>query len=214
MMSDRKRQQDPPSELTAAKRMKFVPSENIQFGYHSTAGEKISLNNDGLGAEVYKNGVAFGAHPLKGRAEFEVKIVKIGLRGMQSLWPFGVEFGVIRCKKSASGPIHSIDNDQRVWFCQRQRLYNNLIEDSETSDYGYVDLRYLCEGDRVGVRLSQDGVLEFFVDGESQGIAARDVYTRNSDVYAVFLNCYPEHVTTVITKAGEIATCTHVIAKN
>ena len=39
MMSDdktRKRQQDPPSELITAKRMKFVPNEDIQFGFHST----------------------------------------------------------------------------------------------------------------------------------------------------------------------------------
>ena len=58
-----------------------------------------------------------------------------------------------------------------------------LATPTQCRDYGYVDLYDLHEGDRIGLRLSQDGVLEFFVNGESQDIAARDVYTRNSDVY-------------------------------
>ena len=186
----------------------FVPNEDIQFGYDSASGKQIRITNDGLGAErvdpnkEFYNGVAYGAHLLKGLAEFEVKIVSYGTR-----WYGTIRFGVMRCKKDVPiehGP--SIPSDSRyaanhcVW--SNRQLWNNAVSPSEKSDYGYVDLDDLREGDCVGLRLSQDGVLEFFVNDESQGIAAKNIYTRNSDVYAVVehnANC----VATVITKAGE-----------
>ena len=37
----------------------------------------------------------------------------------------------------------------------------------------------------MGLQRSEDGVLEFTVNGESQGIAAENVYTSETDVYAV-----------------------------
>ena len=199
-MSDdktRKRQQDPPSELTTAKKRKFVSNEDIQFG---TAGAHFRITNDGLGAEVHENGVVYGVHPLQGRAEFEVKIVK---------YPgnCGFEFGVMRYKKSAFAKLSFNAVDHRVWCSwYGQKLLNNLVTPYEVSDYGNVDLDDLSEGDRVGLCLSENGVLEFFVNGENQGIAARDIYTRNSDVYAHLEICYHRSimVATVITKAGEM----------
>ena len=82
----RKGQQDqsPPSELTPAKRMKLESNENIQFGYQGTLyrpqSAALIITSDGLGAEgagIDDSCEAYGAHPLKGRAEFEVKITKI-----------------------------------------------------------------------------------------------------------------------------------------
>ena len=204
-MVERRIQQDSPSKPTTAK---FLPNEDIQFGYHSASGKQIRITNDGLGAErmnpdrVWDDGVAYGACPLKGIAEFEVKIVSYGTK-----WTGSIRFGVMRCKKDVPiEPGPSIPSDScdaanhYVWSFQQ--LWNNLVTPSEQSSYGYVDLCDLREGDRVGLRLSQDGVLEFLVNGESQGIAAKNIYTRNSDVYAVvdhLANC----VATVITKAGE-----------
>ena len=58
-----------------------------------------------------------------------------------------------------------------TWYGKYHYLLNNLATPTQCRDYGYVDLYDLHEGDRIGLRLSQDGVLEFFVNGESQGIA-------------------------------------------
>ena len=185
-----------------------MPDEDIQFGYHSASGKQVRITNGGLRAErmdpdrVPDNGVAYGARPLKGTAKFEIKIVSYGAE-----WTYSLQFGVMKCEKGVpieSGPNIPGDSeiaaDHCVWG--DQQLFNNLATPRKVSDYGYVDLRDLRVGDCVGLCLSQDGVLEFFVNGESQGIAARNIYTRNSDIYAVV-----EHfgccVATVITKASE-----------
>ena len=193
----------------------LLPNKDIQFGYHSASGKQIKLTNDGLGAErmnpdnVYDNGVAYGAHPLKGRAEFEVKIVSYGGK-----WSESIGFGVMRCKKGVpikstdipddpSGAVnHFIWTDHQLW-----NSFVTVADIDERSDYGYVDLDDLREGDCVGLSLSQDGVLEFTVNGESQGTAAMNVYNRNSDVYAV-VDHWDNCVATVITKAGE---CCHIL---
>ena len=190
----------------------LVPNKDIQFGYHSESGKKIKITNNGLGAErmdpdsVISNGVAYGAQPLKGRAEVEVEIVSYGAGYNTSL-----SFGVMRCKKGV--PIKSIDipanplNAVNHFVWVEQNLYNNLVTvPGEITDYGYVDLNYLREGDRVGLCLSQDGVLEFTVNGESQGTAAKNLYDKNSDLYAV-VEHYGRCVATTITKAGE---CHHI----
>ena len=190
----------------------FVPNEDIQFGYHSVSGKQIRITNDGLGTEkmdpyrVDDNGVAYGACPLKGKSEFHVNIVSYGTG-----WGASLQVGVMRCKKGVpieSGPSIPHDSEYAANHCVwiDQRLFNNLVTPREESDYGYVDLDDLREGDCVGLRLSQDGVLEFFVNGESQGIAVKNIYTRNSDVYAV-VDHYGSCVATVITKAGE---CSYV----
>jgi hypothetical protein len=208
-----RRAQDPSSGAAASAR--FTPNKDIQFGYHSTSGRQIRITNNGLAAEKRNadrssgNGVAYGACPLEGRAEFEVMIVTHGTK-----WRLSLGLGVMRREKGEpiesghfipwnSGFHDSVDHC--VWFdCQ---LHNSFVHPSEDYDYGYVNLRDLREGDCVGFYLSRDGVLEFTVNGESQGIAAKNIYTRNTDVYAV-VDHYGSCVATVITKAGE---CTHMI---
>jgi hypothetical protein len=197
-----RRLQDPLSESDTDE---STPNKDIQFGYHSASGKHIRITNNGLGAErmnpedKFDDGVAYGAQPLKGLAEFEVKMVSYG-----ASWAGSLRFGIRTCKKSVaieSGP--GIPNDAEyhcVWTSQI--LYNNLITLREISDYGYVDLDDLREGGCVGLRLSRDGVLEFTVNGESQGIVAKNIYTRDTDVYAV-VDHYGQCVATVITKAGE-----------
>ena len=183
----------------------IVPSTDVQFDYHYIAGNQIRISSDGLEAEkigpgVSNDGVVYGACPLKGKAEFEVRIVS--LHGTE--WYGAIRFGVLRCKKGST--IRNVPRDSQfaanhfIWA--NQQLFNNIVTPKEQNDYGNVDLRDLREGDHLGLRLSEDGVLEFTVNGESQGIAAENIYTRNSDVYAVvdhFGNC----VATTITKAGE-----------
>ena len=203
MMDDHatRRIQDPLSEQTAADVFK-----DRKFGYFRASGRQIKLTSNGLGAErmdparVPDNGVVYGAHRLKGRAEFEVKIVahNTGWSGKS------IQFGVMRCKKGIpieSGPsIYS--KSQRVLWVDHQ-LYNSIATPSgKPTEYGYINLSDLRVEDCVGLCLSKDGVLEFTVNGESQGIAAKKVYSRNSDVYAV-VDHYGSCVATDITKAGE-----------
>ena len=199
-MEDQSRRRQEPAEQN------FVPYEDVHFGYHSATGEGIRIFSNGLGAERMNpttlafHGVVYGAHPFKGVAKFEVEIVSYGAG-----WRSSLRLGVTRCEKGVPICIESIPINSSgamnhcVW--SGQELYNNLVTPREVSDYGSVNLKDLGEGDHVGLLLSQDGVLEFTVNGESQGIAARNIYTRNSDVYAVVDhqgNC----VATVITKSG------------
>ena len=200
-----RRLQDPLSESDTDE---STANKDIQFGYHNAAGKNIRISNNGLGAERmnpeydFDNGVAYGAQPFKGLAEFEVKMMTYGAKWLTSL-----RFGVMRTKRgkvieSGSGiPKNSrIAKHHCVWA--DRTLYNNLVTTGERPGCGYVDLDDLREGDCVGLRLSRDGVLEFTVNGESQGIAAENIYTRNTDIYAV-VDHYGPCVATVITKAGE-----------
>ena len=200
-----KRLQDPLSESDTDE---LTANKDIQFGYHSVSGGQIRLTNNGLGAErmnpdhMWNNGVAYGALPLKGLAEFEVKIVTYGTG-----WSSSIQVGVMTCPKGIpikshhSIPKTSFDAEYHCMWVS-QGLYNNLVTPGENSDYGYVDLRDLREGDCVGLHISQDGMLEFTVNGESQGIAAKNIYTRDTDIYAVVDHC-DNCVATVIIKAGE-----------
>ena len=208
-----RRLQDPLSESDTDK---STPNNDIQFGYHSALGKNIRITNNGLGAKrmdpevEYNDGVAYGAQPLKGLSEFEVKMVTYGAK-----WTGSILVGVMQCEKDVpieSGPgipVESYNADCHFVWAQ-QKLSNNLVNPGERSDYGYVDLRDLREGDFVGLCLSQDGVLEFTVNGESQGIAATNIYTRDTDVYAV-VDHRGSCIATVITKAGECYSSHNVI---
>ena len=187
----------------------LLSKDKIQFGYHSASGKLITITDDGLRAERMNpdktsgGGVVYSSLPLKGIAEFEVKIVSYGTR-----WRHSMGLGVMKCKKGVpieSGPsIPDVFSHATVNHCvwDGNHVSNNLVSPGERSEYGCVDLKDLREEDYVGLHLSQDGVLEFIVNGESQGIAAKNIYTRDSDIYA-FVDHYANCVATVITKAGE-----------
>ena len=137
----------------------LLPNKDIQFGYHSASGKQIKLTNGGLGAEsmdpdnVYDDGVAYGAHSLKGRAEFEVKIVSYGGQRSNSLG-----FGVMRCKKGVTIKSTDIPDDPSIgvnhFVWTDHQLWNNfgtVADIDKRSDYGYVDLDDLREGDCIGL---------------------------------------------------------------
>ena len=67
--------------------------------------------------------------------------------------------------------------------------------------YGSTNLENLREGDRLGLRVSHDGVLTFFVNGKSQGVAAQGVYQDGYDLYAV-VDVYANCRAVRITRAG------------
>ena len=132
------RLQDPLSESDTDE---STQNKDIQFGYHSAAGENIRITNNGLGAErmnpedEFADGVAYGAQPLKGLAEFEVKMMTYGTN-----WLTSVQIGLRRCKKSV--PIESVPFIPEDSYCAEyhcvwsgQRLSDNLVTPGEESDY-------------------------------------------------------------------------------
>lgn len=205
----RRRQLDPPQEPATVQEIRtFILEDTIQFGYHSVSSSQIKITDDGLAAEKrdadsqYAHGVAYGARPLRGTAEFEVKIASYGTG-----WSGTLKLGVMRCKKDVplvtgtSIPRYSPEGvDHCVW--SSDKLHNRLVNPVVESNYGNTNLDDLREGDRVGMRLSHDGVLVFFVNGKSQGVAAENIYDRNCDVYAV-VDHYANCRATVITRAGK-----------
>ena len=71
----------------------------------------------------------------------------------------------------------------------------------EEISYGHTHLETLRTGDRLGLRISSAGDLEFFVNGESQGVAVKRVYEKGYDVYAV-VDHYANCRATCVSKAG------------
>lgn len=211
-MSDQtpeKKQEDPPQAQEPAT-SHFILEDIVQFGYHNVSSPQIKITQDGLAAEKkdpdshYAHGVVYGARPLKGTAEFEVKIASYGTG-----WSGTLKLGVMRSKKDmplVSGPSIPRYSPEGVDHCvwSSDKIHNRLNTPAVESNYrsSKINLDDLREGDRVGLRLSHDGVLTFFVNGRSQGVAAENIYDKNCDVYAV-VDHYANCKATVITRAGK-----------
>ena len=132
--------------------------------------KQISADDQGLAH--YKSHAVYGAHPLKGEAEFEVKITKLAGRVP------GFSAGVVFTSKHEKNELCIFKGEVSIHpTISGKWLYSTLgCGESQWSTYGQTDRRGLRVGDRVGLILSKDGVLEFTVNGESRGIAAENVY--------------------------------------
>ena len=194
---------------------KFTFAEEIQFGYHDEvkpygtntelSGEKCTVARR-KETDQSENGIIYGGLPLRGTAEFEIKLTNVKPdKGSMSI-------GVIRVKKGLALFKHKIVRKSRgfvgscIW--NTGKIYNALgLSDSELKvhSYGYKDLGGLRKGDHVGLQLSSyDGSLSFFINGHHQGFAAKGVYDdTKSDIYVVV-----EHTGgccgTEITRAGKL----------
>ena len=87
-----------------------------------------------------------------------------------------------------------------VWSVDE--VNNKLVGYSGPTErmYSSTNLENLREGDRLGLRMSHDGVLTF-VNGKSQGVAAQGVYQEGYDLYAV-VDVYGQCEAVRITRAG------------
>ena len=203
--------EDPPQaqEPVLIKEIKtFILEDTVQFGFHNISSPQIKITQNGIAAEKrdpesqYAHGVAYGARPLRGTAEFEVKIASYGTG-----WSGTLKLGVMRALRDMpliGGPCiprYSPEGvDHLVW--SSDKIHNRLNTPAVESTYtGAMNLDDLREGDRVGLRLSTDGVLVFFVNGKSQGVAAENIYDKEFDVYAV-VDHYANCKSTIITRAG------------
>ena len=145
--------------------------------------------------------MVYGERPLRGTAEFEVELVSYGTG-----WSGTLKLGVTRCKaghkpSDKAIPRYSPEGTNHcVW--SSDKLHNRLTDCFTEQHYGLVNLDELRAGDRLGMRVTHDGILEFFVNGAYQGIAAEGIYQRGYDIYAV-VDHYANCKATKITRAGE-----------
>ena len=150
---------------------------------------------------TYAYGVVYSERPLKGTAEFEVELVSYGTG-----WSGTLKLGVMRCKTGSyltekSIPRYSPEGTHHcVW--SSDKLHNRLTDCFTEQHYGEVNLDELRAGDRLGMRVTLEGNLEFFVNGRYQGVAAEDIYQKGHDVYAV-VDHYANCKATKITRSGE-----------
>ena len=199
------------AELGSGRHRTFVLEKAVQFGFHETCSCHVRVSEDRRSAEkkdpaqCYAHGVAYGERPFRGTAEFEVEIASHGTG-----WSGTLKLGVMRLKdarKFVSGdeiPRYSPEGSEHcVWSADR--IHNRLAPAGKGASteraYGLVNLDELRAGDRVGLRLSHDGTLSFFVNGESQGVAADGVYRKGYCVYPV-VDHYANCKATRITRAG------------
>lgn len=203
----------------------FVLKKEVQFGFHPVCSSQIQIAENGTEADKkdpsshYAYGVAYGARPLRGTTEFEVEVTSYG-----TVWSGTLKLGVMRWKKgrpltAKDVPRYSPEGtDYCVWSANK--IHNRLSGQWGPVEkiYGKTTLDDLRENDRLGFRLTHDGSLIFFVNGESNGIAAKEVYQPGYDVYPVidhYANCKATRIVRAVIKM-EINlqdTCIELISK-
>lgn len=192
--------------------MGFALNEEIQFGFHRQAGENVFVSRSAEKAMLVDiangPGIVYGSCPLKGLSEFEVKLLDYfpSVRG-------SLKIGIMRHKANYSTSLVSIpklsehrDNSCmffRSQFKEKNEFQNNFGGVHLLRYYGVVDLSQLRKDDHVGMQLSYNGDLRFFVNGISQGLAAEQVYGEGFEVYC-FLELAEGYKSVEITRAGEI----------
>ena len=68
--------------------------------------------------------------------------------------------------------------------------------------YGKQSLDELQRGDRLGLQLTRNGILTFFINGRPQGVAASSVYSKKDCYVYVVVDHYANCKSTRITRAG------------
>ena len=133
---------------------------------------------------LYQPCSVYSACPLGGKACFEVQVSLLSLRPVGHLM-----IGLTRLPRhycmdqhhQAALPYES--SNFCVWH--NGAVWNNFSVVHTKVSYGKVHLTELKQQDRVGLAISLAGDLAFYVNGECQGLAARNVYLESCDVYAV-----------------------------
>ncbi len=193
----------------------FSLKEEIQFGFHRKAGHNTFVTRSGCKAMLVDppkgSGVVYGAVPMKKLTEFEVRLLdyNLSLRG-------SLKIGVMRKKVTGRYPADSApklsehrDNSCLCFksrFKEKTEFQNNLGGVHMLRYYGAVNFDGLRENDRLGLQLNRDGDLSFFVNGISQGMAARQIYKEGYEVYC-FIELVEGYKSVEITKAGKSVLC-------
>ena len=147
----------------------------------------------------YAHGLVYSDRPLRGTCEFEVM-----LTGHGNSWSGNFKLGLVQY--SAGEPLDK-DNIPRyspegenccVWCADK---VHDHIHGRIEKKYGHLTLDELREGDRLGLQVTKDGVLSFFVNDEHQGVAVVGVHKDGYDLYAL-VDHYGQAKSTVISKAS------------
>ena len=187
------------------------PCKGIQFGFQGALycpqSECVRITNDGLSAEHahdgdqgwpnYQSHKVYGARPLKGEAEFEVRITKF-------VGPVtGFSVGVVLVSKYDESRSRRFYDEVSIHPTMLRKQLFNSLRCEKWSTYSQIFRKDLRVGDHVGFILSEYGTLEFTLNGLSQGIAAMHIYSlpENPNIYAC-VGLW--NVEIEITKAGKI----------
>ena len=182
----------------------FVLRSAVEFGFHSVHDSNIKLSSNGLLAErinpsrTHCGGVVYGAKVLRGTTEFEVEITSYD----GTKWTGTLKLGVMQCKAGSKIKHSDIPKfspgttNYCMWHTNwgPNEVDNKLVGYSGPTRKKYgsansVNLKNLRKGDRLGLRVSHKGVLTFFVNGKSQGVAAQGIYQDGYDLYPVVDVC-------------------------
>ena len=163
----------------------------IHFRFHSVTGKNIALSSDGLEARRKRVGdgadaVVMGAKPLIGSAKLEVEVLSISNmhQGMGS-----IQIGVMQCKsgtefEQSDIPCHAeFGNSYCVLW--KSFIWNSLGDRMTTCKYGSLNLYNVNQGDRVGMGITNEGDLLFFLNGKSHGVGVWNVCREGFDLYPV-----------------------------
>ena len=192
----------------------FVLRSAVEFGFHSVHGHNIKLSENGLLAEriiSWDGGVVYGAKVLRGTTEFEVEITSY-----EKIWRGTLKLGVMQCKAGSKIKHSDIPRYYRniTNYCMYSSgcIVNKLVGYSSPTELKCsTNLENLREGNRLGLRVSHDGVLTFYVNGKSQGVAVQGVYQDGYDLYPVVdVNAKCEAVR--ITRAGTFTHLRNILA--
>lgn len=133
---------------------------------------------------TYKPYAVYSAKPLRETSFFEVQISL-----MLTYCTGKIMMGLCRVPKNSSityfnhqTPLYEASN-----FCMWHNgaVWNSFSSIHTKISYGSIHLTDLKSLDRVGLNISLAGDLAFYVNGQYQGLAARNVYLESCDVYAV-----------------------------
>ncbi len=189
----------------------FTLPEYIQFGFHRQAGDNVFVSRSTQRAMTIDqnsgSGVAYSALPLIGHTEFEIRLLDYSGSKHSSL-----KLGLMRRRADAHASLASIPRPSEhrdnscVWFKSRfkkkSEFQNNFGTVHLLRYYGFVDLYDLRQEDKMGLQLSAEGNLSFFVNGVNQGVAAQGVYQPGFHVYC-FVELVDGYKAVEITRAGE-----------
>ena len=164
------------------------------------------MSDDGRSAQgidpLSCSAIVLSSVPLRGLCEFEVKLL------YASMFRGNFMFGIV-CSEKAGTSINSthfpiiatkFDN-----CCVWDRNTISIRENGRTvkrQRYQY-DLNYLRKGNTVGLQITKEGILSFYLNGSCKGVAMKGVYDKsNMEVYAV-VDHYGGGDSTEIVRAGK-----------
>ncbi|KAG7212691.1 hypothetical protein KM043_012968 [Ampulex compressa] len=172
-------QQYVPSEISTSQQPTSViqpqVQEEIMHKFHESVGVNIELNSDRTVAtrcRKYNHAVLLSETALENNELFEVTIQEIN-RGWCGCLRIGVvsnESGNRLTSMNLVPDLSSIPSD--AWY-----LIGNEVRHA-----GYVlclnycpSLEWLCVGDKISMKRTQEGNLKFYINGEDMGVAASNI---------------------------------------